>query len=232
VTRRRLAFHRIARAPYAETHALQERLVLARQKGTIGDTVLLVEHEPVITLGRGAKAENVLATREALAARGVELVEIGRGGDVTYHGPGQLVVYPILDLGPDRKDVRRYVRDLEEAMIRVAARWDVTAERVTGLNGAWVRARGEGEQDGKLGAVGVRISRWVTMHGLAFNVTTELDGFALIVPCGIRGRGVTSLRAETGRDVPMRDVEDAFVEVLAEVFDADVDGGVRDGAPR
>jgi lipoate-protein ligase B len=202
----------LGRIAYSDALALQEELVEQRTAGRITDTVLLLEHEPaVITLGRGAKEEHVLLSREALALQGVEVHETGRGGDVTYHGPGQLVAYPIVDLKPDRQDVRKYVAALEEVMIRIAASYGITAGRVAGLNGTWVG-------DNKLGAVGVRIRRWVTMHGLALNVSTALDAFDLIVPCGIRDRGVTSLERELGRPVAMDEVIDRAVGVFTEVL--------------
>lgn len=179
--------------------ALQERLVDARKDDEIPDTLLLLEHPPVVTLGRGAKEENLLLPRAHYEARGIELFETGRGGDVTYHGPGQLVGYPILDLAPDRQDVRKYVATLEETMIRVAADWGVQAERFEGFNGTWIEPT---TNPRKIGAVGVRISRWVTMHGFAFNVTTNLDDFATIVPCGLTGKGVTTLSREVSGAVP------------------------------
>ncbi|NOY91412.1 MAG: lipoyl(octanoyl) transferase LipB [Deltaproteobacteria bacterium] len=220
---RPLHVHRLGRVAYGEALGLQERVQAARVAGEIPDTLLLVEHPPVVTLGRGARDDGHLRVpREVFAARGFELHEVGRGGDVTYHGPGQVVAYPILDLKPDRQDVRRYVWTLEEAMIRVAAGYGVRAGRVEGLNGTWVG-------DNKLGAVGVRISRWVTMHGLAFNVTTDLSHFDLIVPCGIQGKGVTSLARETGRDVPRVDVEDALVRELSDIWQATPEE--REGAP-
>ncbi|MCA9602423.1 MAG: lipoyl(octanoyl) transferase LipB, partial [Myxococcales bacterium] len=153
----------LGRRRYGEVHELQKELVEKRTAGEIGDTVLLVEHEPVITLGRAAKTQNVLLSEEMLRARGFDVEEVGRGGDVTYHGPGQVVMYPILDLKPDRQDVRKYVWALEETMIRTAADYGLEAKRIAGLNGAWIGDR-------KVGAVGVRISRWVTMHGIALNV--------------------------------------------------------------
>jgi lipoyl(octanoyl) transferase len=209
---RPLTVQRLGRVAYSDALALQEELVEQRTAGRIADTVLLLEHEPaVITLGRGAKEEHVLLSREALALQGVEVHETGRGGDVTYHGPGQLVAYPIVDLKPDRQDVRKYVGALEEVMIRIAASYGVTAGRVAGLNGTWVG-------NNKLGAVGVRIRRWVTMHGLAINVSTALDAFDLIVPCGIRDRGVTSLERELGRPVAMDEVIDRAVGVFTEVL--------------
>jgi lipoyl(octanoyl) transferase len=155
---------------------------------------------------------NVVATDERLADLGIAVHETGRGGDVTYHGPGQIVGYPILDLRPDRCDVHKYVRDLEEVMIRVCADYGVTAGRINGLTGAWVDAE-------KIGAIGIRISRWITSHGFAFNVSTNLDHFKLIVPCGIADRGVTSLEKLTGRSISLPEVEDALVRRFAEVFD-------------
>lgn len=205
-----LEVRRLGRVAYGDAHELQKKLVDERTRGAIADTILLVEHPPVITLGRAAKEANVLLSRERLEARGFEVHEIGRGGDVTYHGPGQLVVYPIVDLKPDRQDVRKYVGSLEETMIRVARDYGVEAGRVAGLNGAWVGDR-------KIGAVGVRISRWVTMHGFALNVTTDLSHFEVIVPCGIQGKQVTSLARELGRDVSMREVEDRALGHFAEL---------------
>ncbi|MFT3921409.1 MAG: lipoyl(octanoyl) transferase LipB [Myxococcales bacterium] len=220
---RSFTVHRLGSVPYAQAHALQERLVAARQAEQIGDTVLLLEHPKVITLGRAAKQEHVLFSEDALHERGYELFATGRGGDVTFHGPGQLVMYPIVDLKPDREDVRRYVKDLEEAMIRTCADYGVQAARVEGLNGAWV-----GEN--KIGAVGVRISRWVTMHGLALNVSTDLDSFGAIVPCGIAGRGVTSLSRELGaRGIAQGEVGERCVRHLATLFEAEL--AFRDGPP-
>jgi lipoyl(octanoyl) transferase len=198
----------LGRIRYAEAHALQERLLQERVEKKIGDTLLLLEHEPVVTLGRGAHEENILLSRESLAERGVDVHETGRGGDVTYHGPGQLVAYPIFDLHPDRLDVRRYVRDLARVMIALAKDHGVEASFIEGdakLVGVWVdeasperwpgdpRELGGAASPAKIGAIGVRLSRWVTMHGFAFNVSTALSGFQLIVPCGISTYGVTSL---------------------------------------
>jgi lipoyl(octanoyl) transferase len=186
--------------------------VARRQAGTVADHLLLLEHDPVFTLGRNARPENVLLPAEALRARGFDVFETGRGGDVTYHGPGQVVGYPILDLGPDRRDVHRYVRDLEEVLIRTCADHGIEAGRVEGLTGAWVGRE-------KIGAIGVRIARWVTSHGFAFNVSTDLAAFDLIVPCGIRGRGVTSLERLLGRTVPLDDVMDRLTWHVAAVFE-------------
>ena len=216
---RRLTIRRLGRIDYADGVELQKALVQRRQAGEIDDTLLFVEHPPVITLGvktRGNLA-NVRADAGALAAQGVTVHDTGRGGDVTFHGPGQLVGYPIVDLKPDRQDVHRYVRDLEEVLIRTAADFGIEAGRVKGYSGAWVGDR-------KLAAIGVRISRWVTSHGFALNVTTDLSGFDLIVPCGIADRGVTSLSALLGRDVAIADVERAVVTHFATVFEREVAG--------
>jgi lipoyl(octanoyl) transferase len=212
---RQLTAYRVGRLSYAAAHALQERLVEARKLGQLGDTLLLLEHPKVITLGRAAKRENVLFDAEQLRASGYELFETGRGGDVTFHGPGQLVAYPIVDLKPDRADVRRYVSSLEETMIHVCADYGLSATRVQGLNGAWIG-------DEKVGAVGVRISRWVTMHGFALNVCTALEDFAAIVPCGIRGRGVTSLERQLGREVAMAEVETRAAQHFAELHESEL----------
>ena len=201
----------LGRVPYAEGLELQAGLVAERQAGRIPDTLLLLEHDPVFTLGRNARADNVLLSREALEAQGFQLFETGRGGDVTYHGPGQVVGYPILDLSPDRCDVHRYVRDLEEVMIRTCADYGIEAGRVAGMSGAWVG-------DEKIGAIGVRIARWVTSHGFAFNVSTDLAPFALIVPCGIRGRGITTLETLRGRPVPLHDAATRLARHCAAVF--------------
>jgi lipoyl(octanoyl) transferase len=214
---RELAVRRLGLTSYAEGLDLQKTLVEDRRAARIPDTLLLLEHPHVLTLGvKLAEARShVVATPDMLAARGVDVVETGRGGDVTYHGPGQLVAYPILDLRPDRQDVHRYVRDLEEVMIRLCASYEVTAGRVAGFSGAWVGDR-------KIGAIGVRISRWITSHGLAFNVASDLSYFDLIVPCGIADKGVTSLSQELGRSVGVGDVIEPFVEAFAGVFDRSV----------
>jgi lipoyl(octanoyl) transferase len=207
-----LLVHRLGSIGYAAALELQERLLAARIAQRIPDTLLLLQHTSVITLGRGSRPEHVLASRELLAAGGVEIHESARGGDVTYHGPGQLVGYPIIDLNPDRRDVRRYVAGLEEVMIRVAGEYGLRAGRIAGLIGAWI-------EDRKLGAVGVRIRRWVTMHGFALNVSTNLGAFDLIVPCGIPDKKVTSLERELGRPVPHDEVETLTMRVFGEVFD-------------
>jgi lipoyl(octanoyl) transferase len=201
----------------AEGLAAQARLVAARQAGRLADTLLLLEHDPVFTLGRNGRPEHVLLGEGELHARGFALFDTGRGGDVTYHGPGQVVGYPVVDLAPERKDVHRYVRDLEEVMIRTAADYGVAAGRVPGLTGVWVG-------DDKLGAIGVRIARWVTSHGFALNVANDLAPFGLIVPCGIRGRGVTSLSRLLGRTVDPGEAMDRLARHFAEVFARPLDG--------
>ena len=211
--RRPLDVRRLGRVPYAEALVLQRSLVEDRRAGRIGDTLLLLEHPHVLTLGvRGdGGRSHILATDEALASRGIEVHETGRGGDITYHGPGQIVGYPIVDLNPDRRDVHRYVRDLEAVLIRTAADYGIEAGRVEGLTGVWVG-------DEKLAAIGVRIARWITSHGFALNVSTDLDHFKLIVPCGISGRGVTSLSRLLGRPIDTAEVEFRIIEHFANVF--------------
>jgi lipoyl(octanoyl) transferase len=238
---RTLVVHRLGTVPYASAHALQEALLAARFGGAsaeIGDTVLLLQHPPVVTFGRGADARNLLVDRATLEARGIALHETGRGGDVTYHGPGQLVAYPILDLKPDRCDVRRYVRDLAKVMIGLAGACGLGAGFLEGdpkLVGVWVDAerptvwpeglRAEGSSGlrlAKIGAIGVRISRWVTMHGFAFNVHTDLEPYRLIVPCGISDRAVTSVDAASGHAPAWGDLEGEAAAIFGRVFEADV----------
>ena len=212
-TSRTLDVRRLGLVPYGEALDLQKGLVEERRAGRVPDLLMLLQHPPVITLGvRRDSRSHITASEGQLAMHGVEVHEAGRGGDVTYHGPGQIVGYPILDLRPDRCDVHRYVRDLEEVMIRVCADYGIAAHRVDGLTGAWVGTA-------KIGAIGVRISRWITSHGFAFNVNTRLEDFQLIVPCGIADRGVTSLRELVGKEVSIEDVEERFIRRFAEVFD-------------
>src|SRR6266568_5052240 len=209
-----IEIRRLGNVAYAEALALQRTLVENRRAGRIGDVLLLLEHPHVLTLGvRGdGGRSHILAAPETLQSRGVEVHETGRGGDITYHGPGQIVGYPIIDLKPDRCDVHRYVRDLEEVLIRTAADFGIDAGRVRGLTGVWVGRE-------KLAAIGVRLSRWITSHGFAFNVTTDLDYFNLIVPCGIVNRGVTSVERLLGRPVSSAAVEDAIAAHFCEVFE-------------
>jgi lipoyl(octanoyl) transferase len=214
---RPLQVQRLGLVPYSEALAVQRQFVEQRKADEIPDQLLLLEHPPVITLGVKSRNDrsHVLESADGLAARGIELLETGRGGDVTYHGPGQLVGYPIIDLNPDRRDVHRYVRDLEDVLIRAVARFGIDAGRSEGLTGVWVG-------DAKLAAIGVRIARWITSHGFALNVGTNLAHFGLIVPCGIADKGVTSIDTLTGGSVPMGDVETAVTASFAEVFDREV----------
>jgi lipoyl(octanoyl) transferase len=214
LTERAIEIVRLPRTRYAGAMELMEERVKARLEQRAPDTLFLLEHEPVLTLGRRGAKDNIIASRSMLEAQGVEIHETGRGGDVTYHGPGQIVGYPVLDLRPDRCDVRRYVADLEEVMIRVCASFGITAGRVPGLIGAWI----QGER--KIGAVGVRISHWVTSHGFALNVTTDLSAFDLIVPCGIKDKRVTSIAREIDRDVSMDEAIDVVERRFVEVFQA------------
>jgi lipoyl(octanoyl) transferase len=210
---RTLEVRRLGTISYADGLEIQKGLVEQRKAGAIPDQLLLLQHPPVITLGVKSRNDrsHIVASPDLLASEGVEVFETGRGGDVTYHGPGQLVGYPIIDLKPDRCDVHQYVRDLEEVMILMAATFGVEAGRIPGLTGAWV-----GNE--KLAAIGVRIARWITSHGFAFNVNTALNHFDLIVPCGITDKGVTSLSKLIGREIPMEEVEEAAAESFKQVF--------------
>jgi lipoyl(octanoyl) transferase len=217
----RMHVRRLGVVPYADGLELQRRLVEERKADRIPDTLLLLQHPHVLTIGvKKDGRSHILASPDRLTSLGVDVFETGRGGDVTYHGPGQLVGYPILDLNPDRRDVHRYVRDLEEMMIRVCADYGLTADRMKGFSGAWIRSK---SGDEKIGAIGVRISRWITSHGFAFNVSTDIDFFNLIVPCGIADKGVTSLASQLGRTVAMEEVEDRVLARFSEVFDRVVD---------
>jgi lipoyl(octanoyl) transferase len=215
----------LARIDYATVLEVQRSLVELRKRGEIGDVLLLLEHTPVITLGRNAKTENVLASREQLAARGVEVFECDRGGDVTYHGPGQLVGYPIFDLrgfatpeGP-RKTLGavEFVRRLEEVLIRTCADFGIAARRVSGRTGVWTE-----QSDAKVAAIGVHISRGVTSHGFALNVSTDLDAFQLIVPCGIADKSVTSLGRELGEAPTLEKVAESAARNFGVVFQSQV----------
>jgi lipoyl(octanoyl) transferase len=201
----------LGRVPYRPTWELQNELADRRRRREIGDRLLLLEHDPVYTIGRGGDERNLLAGPERLAALGAELVRIDRGGDITFHGPGQLVAYPIVELR-DPLGLRRYVRALEAAVIATAAAFSVSAGRVDGLPGVWV----DGSR--KLAAVGVRVKRGVTTHGLALNVSTDLAWFDEMNPCGIPGCAVTSLERETARGVPMSSVASRLAADLAEAF--------------
>src|SRR5580692_9546892 len=226
---------------YAEAYALQKRVVAARKADAIGDVLLLCEHMPVITQGRNGKREHLLVSENVLRQRNVEFYETSRGGDVTYHGPGQLVGYPILQLGAIRKDVVWYVRMLEEVMIRTTREFGICAEREAGKTGIWVpgekkefiRSSPRGEQPAeiaaeKLGAIGVHISRWVTSHGFAYNVSTDLRNFDLIVPCGSAGRKATSLEKLLGRAVGLAEVTPRIARLFGGVFELDMKAASRE----
>lgn len=216
---REITVWRLGRVEYEDGLRLQELFGQARKADLIGDVLLLLEHSPVLTLGRSGKRANILAPADALQRMGVEVFETNRGGDVTYHGPGQIVGYPIFKLPDDRKDVRRYVRDIEEAMIRTVARWGLTAGRIPKWTGVWL-----GDEDSpdarKIAAIGVHIARWQTSHGFALNVNTDLSHFRFIVPCGIQERGVTSIEREVGQPIFLSDVEDELSRHFAEIFGA------------
>jgi lipoyl(octanoyl) transferase len=206
-----LTVERLGTVPYQPTWELQDELAQQRRERRIGDRLLLLEHFPVYTIGRGGDERNLLASPERLRKLGAEFIRIDRGGDITFHGPGQLVAYPIVELR-DPLDLRRYVRALEAAIVETAAAFGVTAGRVDGLTGVWV----EGER--KLAAIGVRVRRGVTTHGLAINVNTDLAWFAEMVPCGIHDKDVTSLARELGRPVAMDAVEEVLGQALARHF--------------
>ena len=198
--------------PYGEASRLQERMVEARRAARIDDTLLLLTHPPVITLGRGADPGHVLVDDATLEAAGIEVHAASRGGDVTFHGPGQLVGYPITALAGPRRDAHRFLRDIEEGLIAAAADFGVRAARVFGRTGVWVG-------DAKLAAIGVRIGAgWITSHGFALNVGRDLSGFGTIVPCGIRGKRVTSLAELTGRDLEVEEVASVVAPRIAEAL--------------
>jgi len=220
----------LGRRRYADVHALQHRLHAARREGRIGDIALFLEHDPVITTGRGSRESNILAPRAALRAAGIDLESTARGGDVTLHAPGQLVCYPIIDLSPDRRDVRRYVRDLTTVMSRTIADDGIEGGPLEGMVGLWVDRDAPQHWSGatqelrlaKVGAIGVRMSRWVTMHGFALNISVDLSLYRFIVPCGISAFPVTSLAELTGECLATRDVAERSRCHLAAVFDAEV----------
>lgn len=218
---------------YAAGLRLQEKLVALRKEGRIGDVLLLLEHMPVITLGRNAKVANIIASQELLTQRGVVVFECDRGGDVTFHGPGQLVAYPIFDLRgvssqmPERNSmgVIEFVRNLEEVLIRTCAEFGISTKRIPGLTGVWTAQSSSEkktvlahESDAKIAALGIHISRGVTSHGIALNVNTDLSFFNLIIPCGITSKPVTSMQKELGREIPMQEVAHAFSRNLGLVF--------------
>lgn len=223
--------------PYASAYALQQRAVAARKICEIPDLLLVCEHPHVITLGRNGKHKHLLANEQLLAQMNVEFHETDRGGDVTYHGPGQLVGYPIMDLAAHRRDVRWYVQLLEEAMIRTSADFGVQARRVEGRHGLWIDTNANDEE--KLAAIGVHLSRWVTSHGFAYNISTDLRYFDLIVPCGISGKRATSLERLLNRAIRLDEVRLKLAGHFGEVFDcamlamssSELEARLEDAAP-
>ena len=222
--RRALAVHRLGRIPYEEAMALQQQVAEARHEELLGDTLLVLEHPRTVTLGRGASADDLLLPRELMQEAGIAVVDVGRGGGVTYHGPGQVVGYPIIDLKPDRMDVRKYVRSLEDTMIQTCRHYGIdagtSAEGTAKYIGAWVEPHGHSPR--KIGAVGVRLSRWITMHGFALNVDPLMADFTRIVPCGIRDRGVTSLALELEEAPSFDEVMGVAIASFAELHGYDV----------
>jgi lipoyl(octanoyl) transferase len=218
----------LGRRAFPPVHELQQELHEARKNGEIPDVLLFVEHEPVITFGRGAHVEHLLASEDELKNRGIDLAKTGRGGDVTLHAPGQLVAYPIVDLNPDRRDVRRYVRDLTECMRRIVGSAGVAAGSIEEHVGLWVDLDDPGSFSGKreamslakIGAIGVRVSRWVTMHGFALNLSTDLDLYRLIVPCGISEYPVSSVESLGSRAPTVHDAAQLAFSTLADIWDA------------
>ncbi len=205
--------------PYAEALALQSDLVARRRTGDIPDQLLLLQHPHIITLGSASSSSHVLADEARRRDLGIDLMDVGRGGDVTYHGPGQLVAYPILDLKPDRRDVHRYLRDLEAVLVRTLDKIGIRGEPVPDLTGVWVNGR-------KIAAIGVRVSSgWITSHGFALNVSNDLSYFETIVPCGIQDVSVTSVTLELGRPVEVTDILETVSEAFSEIFDHLISGG-------
>jgi len=208
---------RLGRVPYGEALDLQEALLERRQRGEIEDTLLLLEHPAVLTLGRGGDEANVLADRAQLSALGIEVRRVGRGGDVTYHGPGQLVGYWIVSLRRWHDDVGRFLRAIEETLIRALAPFGIEGRRVPGFTGVWCPVPGRSDLE-KIASIGVGIRRWVSYHGFALNVTTDLSHFDAIVPCGLRGKRMTSMERLLGRPVPLDDAADAVAVALPGVL--------------
>src|SRR5712692_783905 len=222
---RPLEVHYLARVEYEDGLRLQKLFGEARARELVPDTLLLLEHPAVLTLGRSGKRANIVATPEELMRKGVQVFETNRGGDVTFHGPGQIVGYPIFRLSPDRQDVRRYVRNLEESLLHTLSRFEIQGRRIPAWPGVWVGSPGATPE--KIAAIGVHISRWQTSHGFALNVNTALSYFELIVACGIAEGGVTSMQRQLGREVSISEVERTLAGSIAEVFD----GALRVGEP-
>jgi lipoyl(octanoyl) transferase len=217
---RTLKVLRLGRVEYADGLVLQSQLARARRAGTTGDVLLLLEHPPTVTLGRGARPGHVLASAEQLASRGILVYETDRGGDVTYHGPGQLVGYPILDLAGDRADVRAYVRSVEEGLIRCLRSFGLDAGRLPRWPGVWLGE--EGRDARKIAALGVHIARWITTHGFALNVLGTLEDFQVIIPCGISEAGVTSMERELQQAPAWDAVETVLARAYGDVWQSEV----------
>lgn len=212
----KLVVHKLGRVDYDKALAMQEDLLNKRQEKMIPDTLLILEHPPVITLGRRGKYENILLPLEMLAANGVKTYEVSRGGDVTYHGPGQVIGYPIVDISEQGRDIKQFVWNIEEVFIRLLhGEFGIAAHREEKkFTGVWVG-------DEKITAIGIAVKRWVTMHGFAFNVGTDLEHFSWINPCGITDRGVTSLRKLLNMEIDQSKAEDLVVKYFCEVFGYD-----------
>jgi lipoyl(octanoyl) transferase len=214
--RRALQVRWLGRVPYQDGLALQEDMVARRRAGEIPDQLLLLEHPHVVTLGTSSRKEHVLLSQDEMEKKGIELFKVGRGGDVTYHGPGQLVGYPILSLAPDRKDLHRYLRDLEGALISALAEFGIPGRRQEGLTGVWT-------SQGKVAAIGVRVSSgWITSHGFALNVDPGLSFFSSIVPCGIQDKAVTSMASILGRAITLEEVSPSVIGAFGEVFGREI----------
>ena len=208
----RLEIQRLGTIPYARALRLQTELIQERRLGLVSDRLLLLEHPPVITMGSSFKEEHLLLSSKELEERGLEVFRVGRGGDVTYHGPGQLVAYPILALEPDRRDLHRYLRDLEQVLMSTLHEFGIEADRAPGFTGVWV-------PEGKLAAIGVRVSSgWITSHGFALNVDPDLSHFSAIVPCGIQDRPVTSMSRLLGRSISVSSVIPPLLRAFETVF--------------
>lgn len=212
----KLVVQKLGRIDYDKALAIQEDLLIKRQEGIIPDTLLILEHPPVITLGRRGKYDNILLPLDMLAANGVKTYEVSRGGDVTYHGPGQVIGYPIVDLAEHGRDIKQFVRNIEELFIRLLDReFGITAHREEKkFTGVWVG-------DEKITAIGIAVKRWVTMHGFAFNVSTNLEHFSWINPCGITDRGVTSVKKLLNMEIDQENVADLVIKYFCEIFGYD-----------
>ena len=208
--------HHLGLIGYGEAYNLQKKLLFDRLDGKIADILLLLEHPPTITLGKSGKLKNVLSSQEELAEQGIALVSTDRGGDVTYHGPGQLVGYPVIDLRERGKDIHKYVHDLEEVLIRTLDSFSITAARDERHPGVWVGDR-------EIGAIGISIKRWITMHGFALNVNPNMGHFSLINPCGFSDRKAASIAELLAKEVPLAEVEQRLIAHFADVFDAHIE---------